>query len=361
MKTPVNRTFGKAAALLAAAVLLTAVCMVPGGTAAAAGTAKAGKTVNTAGTVNSVQKAGTPYAAHGKLTVKGAALLDSRGTAFRLKGISTHGIAWYPQYVNEDAFRSLRDGWGVNVIRLAMYTEEYGGYCSGGDRKQLEKTIDKGVKACTDLGIYVIIDWHILSDGNPVQNQADAADFFARMSKKYGSCGNVLYEICNEPNGGADWKTVKKYAEGMIPVIRANAPDAVVLVGTPTWSQDVDQAAADPITDQTNIMYSFHFYAATHKDDLRKKLEGAVKAGLPVFVSEFSICDASGNGAVDYTSAAKWAALIRKYDLSTVGWNLSNKAEASALLQPSCRKTSGWTESDLTETGKWQLDFIRDN
>ncbi|MCI8608080.1 MAG: cellulase family glycosylhydrolase [Firmicutes bacterium] len=296
---------------------------------------------------------GTPLKNHGALAVKGANLVDAKGKKYQLKGVSTHGIAWYPEYVNKAAFKKLRDDWGANVIRLAMYTEEYGGYCNGGDKKALKKTLDKGVKAATELGMYVIIDWHILQDGNPLTNQKAAKKFFREISKKYKKYDNIIYEICNEPNGNVSWATIKKYAKSIIPVIHANDPDAVILVGTPTWSQDVDIAAKSPLKGYENIMYSMHFYAATHKAKLRAKLIQARKAGLPVFISEFSICDASGNGGLNYKSADKWFDLIEKYNLSYVGWNLSNKGESSSLIKAGCKKTSGWNVSELSPSGKW--------
>ena len=299
----------------------------------------------------------TFYGAHGKLSVKGVDLVDQKGEPVQLKGVSTHGLQWYPQYVNEDMFRSLRNTWGVNVIRLAMYTGE-GGYCSGGDKAGLESVIDTGVQAASDLGMYVIIDWHILSDNNPMQYEKESVDFFSRMSAKYADEGNVLYEICNEPNGGTDWETIRTYADEVIPAIRKNAPDAVVLVGTPTWSQDVDQVASDPLP-YSNIMYTLHFYAGTHKDNIRNKLKMARAAGTPVFISEFSICDASGNGGIDYDSAKAWKDLINETGVSYCGWSLSNKNETSALILPSCSSTNTITESDLSETGKWLMDMIR--
>lgn len=294
---------------------------------------------------------GNPVGTHGSLSITGADLVDQNGSVYQLRGVSTHGLAWYPEYVNADAFRSLRDDWGANVVRLAMYTGEYGGYCTGGDREQLKQTIRNGVAAASDLGMYVIIDWHILSDGNPKTYENEAKDFFAEMSAAYAGYDNVLYEICNEPNGSS-WSDVKSYAESVIPVIRANDPNAVVIVGTPTWSQDVDTAADDPLAFD-NIMYSLHFYAATHGDNIRNKLLTAREKGLAILISEFSICDASGNGSCDYGQAEAWYNLIRGNNLSYVGWSLSNKQETTALLKPGCNKLSGWTDDDLSETGLW--------
>lgn len=305
-------------------------------------------------------ESGTPLENHGALQVEGTQLVDKNGDPYQLKGVSTHGLAWFPDYVNKEAFQTIRDDWGGNVVRLAMYTDESGGYCSGGDQTQLKALIDTGVNAATELGMYVIIDWHILHDLDPKVNQGEAEKFFAEVSAKYADYDNVLYEICNEPNGGTTWDgSVKPYAETIIPIIRKNDKDAIIIVGTPTWSQDVDVAADNPITGQTNIMYAIHFYAATHTDNIRNKVTYALDKGLPIFVSEFSICDASGNGANDYDQAQKWFDLINDKGLSYCSWSLCNKAETSALISSGCSKTSGWEESDLSDTGKWIREQIQ--
>jgi endoglucanase len=301
--------------------------------------------------------AGTPYAKHGALHVKGVNLTDSREKVVQLKGVSTHGIAWYPQYVNQAAFKTLRDDWGANCVRLAMYTQEYGGYTSGGDKAQLEAVLDRGVKAAASLGMYVIIDWHILSDGNPNTHRKAAKSFFTKMAKKYRGNGHVLYEICNEPNG-CSWAQVKNYANYVIPAIRKYSPKSVILVGTPTWCQDLDTAAASPLN-QKNVMYTCHFYAASHGQFLRDKVNAARKSGLPVFISEFSICDASGNGAINYTEANKWKSLMNKNHLSYCAWSLSNKAETASLLKSSTQKSSGWKTGDLSATGKWVKKMMK--
>ena len=178
--------------------------------------------------------AATPLSAHGRLSVKGTNLVDAKGKVFQLKGVSTHGLSWFPEYVSKEAFQNLRDSWGANAVRLAMYTAEYNGYCTGdaGNRKALKKLIHTGVEAASDLGMYVIIDWHILSDGNPNTYKKESLAFFKEMAKKYKAYKNVIYEICNEPNGGTDWGQIKSYAETVIKEIRKIDKNAVILVGT---------------------------------------------------------------------------------------------------------------------------------
>ena len=301
---------------------------------------------------------GTPYENHGALSVKGTKLTDKNGNAFQIKGVSTHGIGWYPQYINEAAFKTLRDEWGVNCIRIAMYTSEYNGYCSDGDKKSLRELVNNGVAYATNLGMYVIIDWHILADNNPNTHKNEAIDFFKEMSAKYKDYGNVLYEICNEPNGGTSWSEIKSYAEGIIPIIKENNKDAVIIVGTPTWSQDVDKASENPITGYTNIMYTLHFYADTHRESLRNKCKTAINNGIPIFVTEFGTCDASGNGAVNKGEADAWIKYLNDNSISYCIWALSNKAETCSLIKESCDKLSGWTRDDLSEQGKWYVDIL---
>ena len=306
---------------------------------------------------------GTPFDNHGQLSVKGTDIVDESGSKYQLKGVSTHGITWFPDYVNKDAFQSIRDDWDANLVRLAMYTDtgDSNGYCSGGDKDSIRGLVDAGVTAATELGMYVIIDWHILNDNNPNSHIDDAKEFFDDVSAKYSSNHNVIYEICNEPNGGTSWADIKSYAETIIPVIRKNDKNAIIIVGTPNWSQDVDIVSEDPITGYDNIMYAVHFYAATHKDDLRNKVKTAISNGLPVFVSEFSLCDASGNGGIDYDSSDEWFDLINDNNLSYASWSLCNKNETSALIKPDSTATSTITIDDLSDTGKYVRDKILGN
>lgn len=304
---------------------------------------------------------------NGALEVRGVNLVSQKtGKNVQLRGVSTHGINWdvgYP-YVSKAAFKTLRDQYGVNAVRLAMYTTEYFGYCdkagAGESQDQVQKVlldrIDTGVQAATDLGMYVIIDWHVLNDQNPNKYKKEAKAFFKKVSSKYAGYNNVIYEICNEPNSGTNWSDIKKYAKEVIPVIRKNDSDAVVIVGTPNWSQDVDVASQSPLdASYGNVMYTLHFYTATHKDSYREKLKTALNNGLPVMVTEYGVSEASGNGNMDTQEAKKWLDLLDQNSISYFAWSLSNKAETASLLSASTTKTSGWKTTDLSKAGKWVL------
>lgn len=301
------------------------------------------------------QKGKTPVEIHGKLSVNGTNIVDKNGNKFQLKGVSTHGIAWFPQYVNQAAFTYMRDNWGINAVRLAMYSSQGEGYS-----KDMHNLVSNGVEYAKNAGLYVIIDWHILAQGNPNTGKENAKAFFTEMATKYKDYDNVIYEICNEPNGDVQWdRDVKPYAQEVIPVIRNIDDDAIIVVGTPTWSQDVDIAAKNPITGYSNIMYSLHFYATTHREYLRQKLQTALDSGLPIFVTEFGICDASGNGAIDETEANTWIDYLNQRNISWMCWSLCNKAESASILKSSVGKITDWTEDDLAQTGRWLLQALK--
>ena len=179
--------------------------------------------------------------------------------------------------------------------------------------------------------------------------------FFKKIAAKYKNHTNVIYEICNEPNGGTSWGTIKTYAKKVVKAIRSRDKKAVILIGTPTWSQDVDIAAESPIKGYKNLMYTLHFYAGTHGQYLRDKAQAALDKGLPLFVSEFGISEASGNGNLNKSEGARWMKFLKKNKIGYIGWNLSNKDESSALIRHSSRKTSGWSNRNLTPWGKWLL------
>ena len=304
-------------------------------------------------------KGTTPVSQHGQLSVKNGQLVDKSGKGYQLRGMSTHGLTWFPEFVNESAFKTLRDDWNTNVVRLAMYVDEWGnGQCYMGNKSGSLELLEKGVDICIKLDMYVIIDWHVLNPGDPSKYTNEAKSFFETVSKRYAKYPNVIYEICNEPNGGASWSgNIKPYAEKIIPVVRKNAPNSVIIVGTPTWSQEIDKPLSDPLN-YKNVMYAFHFYAATHAG-LRSNVENCVAQGLPVFVSEFGTCDASGGGANDFNETQKWLSYFDKQGISYCNWSICNKDETCSVLRPGTSANGNWSESDLTENGKWMRNWLK--
>ena len=322
-----------------------------------------------------VAYADTPVGRHGKLSVQkvdgyaAPIMVDQNGVPTQLRGASTHGMHWFPQYVNQNAFQTLRDDWGINMVRLVCYPRDVGsvGYLTGGDstKQQLDTLIQNGVDYATKLGMYALVDWHVHAY-NPNEYLKEAKIFFTKYATMYKDHDNVLYEICNEPTG-TNWysgngKDLYTYCSEVIKTIRAIDTDAIIICGTNTWSQDVDQVAAKPMKalGYENIMYTFHFYSASHKENLMKKVRLATKDGTPIFVTEFGICSADGNGSYDTENADRWIALLDELNISFACWSYSNCNEKSAYFKSSCSNAGGdWTADDLTTTGKWLINTCR--
>ena len=300
----------------------------------------------------------TPYGKHGALHVDGLQVKDKYNQPFTLRGASTHGMHWGDgeTFLNKTAFQNLRDEWGVNMVRLVSYVTQ-GGYTQG-SKDKLDKHIQEGVSDLTDLGMYAIIDWHVHAE-NPNDKKSEAIQFFDSYSKKYKDQSNIIYEICNEPTG-TPWNQIRPYAVDVINTIRANDPDAIIVVGTNTWSQDVDEVATNGgKIDDPNVMYTIHFYSGSHGESLRERVRTALKAGTPVFCTEFGVCDASGNGGFDLEEADRWIDFFEENGISYCCWSLSKKNESASMLSPECNKVNGFTNADLGATGAWLINTYR--
>ena len=295
-----------------------------------------------------VNLAGTSY--NGWLHTDGSILENEKNEPIQLHGLSSHGINWFSDVITKENMKYLKDNWNINVFRLAVYTSV------GGDGyvfypKDIDERISEIVDIAVDLDVYVIIDWHTLEDNNPQTYQNNAVAFFDKFSKKYSDIPNVIYEICNEPNGNdVTWvNNVKPYAESIIPVIRQNSPKSLIIVGTPSWCTDLKSVVNNPISFE-NVMYSCHFYSGSHGKELRNEIIYCQNNDIPIFISECGLTDASGNGLLYFDSFIEWIEFINLNNLSWTYWSFSNKFESSAILTEDY--TNNQPISDyLTESG----------
>jgi len=274
-----------------------------------------------------------------------------------LVGMSSHGLQWYGQYMNYDSIKWLRDDWKANSVRAAMYTApDANGYISNAQMKnKVFEIIDSAIK----LDMYVIVDWHILSDNNPNMYKEQSKEFFKEVATKYGKYPNIIYELCNEPNGDVTWnRDIRPYAVELINTIRAIDKTNVIIVGTGTWSQDIHHAADNPLPYE-NIMYSLHFYAGTHGQYLRDRIDYAMNKGIGIYITEWGTSDASGNGGPYLKESQEWIDFIKSRKLSWANWSLCDKNEASAALKSGASVKGGWSENDLSISGKFVRDIMR--
>lgn len=284
-----------------------------------------------------------PVKTHGALQVKGIQLCDSKGKPIVLRGMSYGWHNWWPRFYNENSVRWLYKDWNVSVVRAAMGIEPKGGYIQDpeGSFQKIKAVVDGAIKA----GIYVIIDWHSHNI-----NLEEAKRFFALMAKQYGNYPNIIYELFNEPDYES-WDEVKAYSQELIKVIRQHDPDNIILVGNPHWDQHIHLVADAPLEGFSNIMYTVHFYAGTHKQQLRDRCDYALKKGIPIFISESAGMEATGNGPINDVEWTKWIEWAEQNKISWIVWSIADKDETCSVLNPSAGKNGNWTDKDLKESG----------
>jgi endoglucanase len=288
---------------------------------------------------------------HGFLSVQGTQLTDQNNQPIVLRGMSFGWHSMWPRFYNEKAVSWLKKDFNCNVVRAAMGIE-LGEHSYSKDPQFSKEKIEAVIKGAIQSDIYVIVDWHSHN-----VNLKEAKEFFAAISKKYAKYPNILYEIFNEPDYET-WPEVKSYAEEIIRVIRQNDPDNIILVGCPHWDQDVDLPAADPIRGYGNLMYTMHFYAATHGKELRDRTDQAIKSGLPVFISESAGMEASGDGPLNMKSWQEYIEWMETRKLSWVTWSVSDKDETCSVLQKRAKSEGNWKDKDLKESGIKIRDFL---
>jgi endoglucanase len=319
----------------------------------------------TEGPENNTEKSGsmTPIERHGQLQVIGTDLCNQDGEPVQLQGMSTHGIQWYgwDEFLTPGAMEALSTDWQADLCRVAMYVQE-GGYET--DPEGFTQEVNRIVEAITQRGMYAIIDFHVHDPGNPLESLEYAERFFDDIAAQHADKDNVIFEICNEPNN-VDWASIKEYAERIIPIIRNHDAESPIVVGTRGWSSlgfaDIGPAGPQEIIDNPvqgdNLLYAYHFYAATHGEWERTQLAEAA-GELPIFVTECGSMEASGDGESDFDSAQAFMDVLASHNISWAFWSYSDDWRTSGIWQEGT--TEDWTTDSLTVTGEWVREQIRE-
>jgi len=289
---------------------------------------------------------------HGQLSVKGTQLVDKNQNPIVLRGVSIGWHSMWPRFYNEKVVNWLKNDFHCTVVRAALGIE-IGEHPYVKEPEFSKEKIEAVIKGAIKSDIYVIVDWHSHNI-----NLKEAKEYFNEISKKYGKYPNVIYEVFNEPDYET-WPEVKSYAEEVIKVIRANDPDNIILVGCPKWDQDIQLPAQDPIKGFDNLMYTMHFYAATHEKWLRDRTDEAIKSGLPIFVSESAGMEASGDGPMNYVAWQEYIDWMEAKKLSWIVWSISDKDETCSMLKKSADSKGSWKDSDLKESGLKTREYLR--
>ncbi len=296
---------------------------------------------------------------YGRLQVNGSHVTAENGEKISFAGNS---LFWSnagdtADFYNAQSVNHLADDWRSYIIRPALgVKEDWDGGTGYIDNPQQQKAkIIRVIDAAIAKGIYVIIDWHTHKAENYTN---EAAQFFGEIAQLYGDKDNIIYEIYNEPLNSTSWNTVKNYSAPVINAIRAHDPDNLIIVGTPTWSQDVHVAAANPIVGDSNLAYTMHFYANTHGQWLRDRTLAAMNSGIAIFVTEFGTTDASGNGGFNPQESQVWLDFLVDNDISYVNWTISDKDEDSCVVKANMG-VQGLLNTQLTDSGVFIRDHMR--
>lgn len=301
-------------------------------------------------TIASAATAQTPVERYGALQVRNGRVTGQDGKPAVLRGMSLFWSQWQPKFYSKATVKWLRDDWNITLLRVAV------GVDSGGYRAHPRRELAKAyavIDAAVANGLYVIVDWHAHEP-----HARDAADFFEKIARRYGTLPNIIYEPYNEPLEHTDWSTViKPYHQQVIARIRSIDPDNLIVAGTQSWSQDVDKAAADPLVDG-NLAYTLHFYAGSHKGPLRAKALAAINRGAALFVTEWGTAGATGNGDYDPAETKLWWDFLEQYGISQANWSVADKDETTAILRPGATR-AGWSDAMLSTSGLFVRQHLR--
>ena len=298
---------------------------------------------------------------------------------FCARGVSFGWHNIWPRFYNEAAAEKIVSVWGAPILRAAIGVDDHAKSdnpdCHGGYITEPEFALEclcSVIDGAVRSGAYVIVDWH-----SHTLHKAEAEEFFAKVAELYKDCPNVIYELFNEPVSrefedsrdyseptqeslDAYWAELKDYAESIISIIdKTSSCHPLILMGCPRWDQAIDAAARNPITTYDNLMYTVHFYAATHKGWLRDRTDRAIEAGLPVFISECAACEASGDGPVDEESWNEWNDWAAERGITMLTWSISDKAETCSMFTPEASSEGPWSDDVIKPWGKTVKEWLR--
>ncbi|MCQ2188451.1 MAG: cellulase family glycosylhydrolase, partial [Paludibacteraceae bacterium] len=296
----------------------------------------------------------------GQLKLVGNQLSSETGDPIQLKGWSTFSLHYgeVQGCLGESNWKMMHK-YGANVVRLSMYVNTNDTYLSS--PAKWKSIIKKYITELAAEGMYGIVDWHLINaayntSADPNEYTETAKDFFGEISEYCADNGykHVLYEICNEPD--CDWENVKKYAKEVIPAILKYQPNAMVIVDTDKWSQNIMSPVSSPLNEfKNNVLYSFHYYAGTDYNRLGE-FRNAQKF-IPVIASEWSTVRFDGNGPNNLANGDAFLEECTNYNgapqlVSWCFWNWGKKNEPSSTFSYEC------SERNLSKSPYYAGEYI---
>jgi endoglucanase len=257
----------------------------------------------------------TASASHGKnlpgIKVDGKNFVNESGEVVRFKGVSFSDPdklekegQWNRRY-----FEEARN-WGCNIVRFAVHPPRL----NERGWEAYFKMMDKGIDWATELGMYVIIDWHSIGNLNTekwfrpiyITSWDETVKFWQATAERYkGNTTVAFFELFNEPTsqggelGELSWATWKPTMEKLIDEINKVDDKKVYLVAGMDWGYFLDETVKNPVN-RKNVAYVTHPYPQKRKQPWEPQWEkdwGHVADHYPVMATEFGFMGPDERGA----------------------------------------------------------------
>jgi endoglucanase len=276
------------------------------------------------------------------LHTEGNQLKDPDGNTVILRGVSMIDIgaeeSWYggiynniDRLVNKNDSQGSSPGWYTKIIRIPVIPYDSGfqspiPYVNGSDdfyNTLLRPVIDY----CKQKDVYAIIDWHYVDDVN-IHAQT-TTEFWTYIAPKFANDSHVLFELYNEPinnnsSEAENWNVVRGYMQNWYNIVRAAAPDNLILVGTPTWSQVLTPTINNPINGN-NIMYVVHTYPSHWGNSWNRDQISQTAQVHPLIMTEWGFSQSNEEpGSIAYGSISDYGQplmdFIESRGISNTAW-----------------------------------------
>jgi endoglucanase len=297
--------------------------------------------------------------------VNGSQFVDEKGDTVIFHGmaISDPDKVEHQGQWNKSLFQHVKD-LGANVVRIPIHPIAWRERTAAGYLVLL----DQAVEWCSQLGMYVMIDWHSIGNlgmglyQDPMYNttKTETYEFWRTIARHFqGHHTPIFYEIFNEPTlyrgtlGSMSWNEWKGINEKVIRLIRAFDTEKIPLVAGLDWAYDLTPLADDPL-DIEGIAYVVHPYPHKRTPPYEPKWEenfGFAASKYPVFATEFSFTLGDEGIRANGAYGAALVSYLEAKRMSWVGW----------VYDPEWtpRVITSWKTHELTECGRFFKEALQ--
>jgi hypothetical protein len=298
------------------------------------------------------------------ISVKGNRFVDPAGKTVLFRGVNIgdpdklEGQGHW----NKDLFVKIKET-GSTVVRIPVHPVAWRGR---GTRNYLA-LLDQAVQWSTDLGIYIVIDWHSIGNlkqglfQDPMYETSlpETLNFWRIIAAHYSGNNTVaFFELYNEPTtfngklGSMSWDEWRQINEDMITVVRAYNKEAIPLVAGFDWAYDLTPLRIDPVRAE-GIGYVTHPYPNKRQKPWPAKWEedfGFAADRYPIIATEIGF----GEGFSSKNDNDAYGPAITSYlesrGISWVAWCFDAEWGPTMI--------SSWEPFALTSEGKFLSDAM---